>query len=204
MPEPDLDWIAARLTGERLRGPLLYRPCTTSTNDDALELAAGGAAEGTVVTAGEQTRGRGRREKRWFGCPEGSLLCSIILRPGGAQGLSALRDPRAWPQLVTLAGEAVARACAEVTGLPVCTKHPNDIMLHGRKVGGLLLESRAPHYAVLGVGLNVRGTAADLPPELQATAAFLVSPSSPLTLDVVFVAVLNRLDESYALSRSSQ
>ena len=190
MRELDLAWVAARLTGERLRGPLLYRPRTTSTNDDALALAADGAAEGTVVIAVEQTRGRGRMERTWFGSPDGSLLCSVVLRP---------TLPAAdWPQLVMLAGEAVASACADVTGLPVCTKHPNDVMLNGRKIGGLLLESQAPRYAVLGIGLNVRGETGGLPDDLQATAAFLVSSTSPLTREAVLVAVLNRLDERYA------
>lgn len=201
MPELDLPWVAERLTGARLRGPLLYRPRTGSTNDDALALAAAGAAEGTVVIAGEQTHGRGREQRSWFGHPDGSLLFSIILRP--------TLPAEHFPRLVHMAGVAVAEGCAEATGLAVGTKWPNDIMVvpagapagpaEGLKVGGILLQSQAPHYAVLGIGLNVRGEAADLPAELRDTAGFLASRSDAgtLTREAVLVAVLGCLDRHY-------
>lgn len=176
----------------RLRGPLIYRAQTTSTNDDALAMAAAGAAEGTVIIGGEQTRGRGREQRSWFGHPDHSLLFSLILRPPLPSEL--------FPRLVNAIGVGVAEGCAAATGQPVGTKWPNDIVAAGRKVGGILLEARPPDYAVAGIGINVLGETADLPPELRETAGSLAACcSASLTRADVLAAVLNAMDCWYDL-----
>jgi BirA family biotin operon repressor/biotin-[acetyl-CoA-carboxylase] ligase len=121
-----------------------------STNDVARDLASAGAPEGTTVLADQQTRGRGRRGRVWHSGAGQSLILSMIARPGapGAEAILSLR-----------LGLAVARAIEAVTPLAVGIKWPNDLMLHDRKVGGMLCEGavEGDHVAfvVAGAGVNV-------------------------------------------------
>jgi BirA family transcriptional regulator, biotin operon repressor / biotin---[acetyl-CoA-carboxylase] ligase len=127
--------------------PRLHHREIDSTNLRARELASTGAPHGTLVTAGRQTAGRGRQGRRWE-APEGSaLLCSLILREFDA--LLSLR-----------AGLAVA----DVAGDAARVKWPNDVLLEGRKVAGVLVEGR-PHegWAVVGIGVNVAAAPPDVP-----------------------------------------
>lgn len=191
MPWLDVDAVAAQLRGGRLRGPLAYRAQTASTNDDARALAGRGAAEGTVVIAGEQTQGRGRHARPWFGHPDHSLLFSLLLRP--------TLPTDQWPRLVNMVGVAVADALRTAAGCAVGTKWPNDIMVAGRKLGGILIEAQAPEHAIVGIGLNVLGDAADLPDELRDKATSLAAHATqPVTREPVLASVLNALDEAYA------
>jgi len=186
----DLERVSAQLRGQRLRGPLIFHSQTTSTNDDARALAAAGAAEGTVVIAGEQTQGRGRYQRSWFGHPDYALLFSLILRPTfPAEQL---------PRLVNTIGVGVAEGCAAAARCAVGTKWPNDIIVAGLKVGGILIEVPEPGCAVAGIGLNVLGGNADLPPELREIAGTLaVASAVPLTREDVLASVLNAVDHRY-------
>jgi BirA family biotin operon repressor/biotin-[acetyl-CoA-carboxylase] ligase len=137
--------------------PRLHLRTATSTSDRARALALAGAPHGTLVTAGEQTAGRGRQGRRWSAPAGHALLCSLVLR-----------DP---PTLLPL---AAAVAVAEVCGADAQIKWPNDIHVAGRKVAGILAEGRPQErWAVLGIGLNVAVRLDDLPPELHATAGTL-------------------------------
>ncbi len=137
--------------------PHLHLRATGSTNDRARALALAGAPHGTLVTASEQSAGRGRQGRTWSAPAGSALLMSVVLR-----------DP---PDLLPLAaGVAVARVCGENARI----KWPNDVLLDDRKVAGILAEARLQDgWAVLGIGLNVAVDIADLPPELQETAASL-------------------------------
>jgi BirA family biotin operon repressor/biotin-[acetyl-CoA-carboxylase] ligase len=110
-----------------------------------------------LVTASEQTAGRGRQGRTWSAPPGRALLCSIVVR-----------DP---PRLLPLAaGVAVAQTAGDAAQI----KWPNDVLLAGRKVAGILVEGRPQEgWAVLGIGLNVALRAEDFPPELRDTAAGL-------------------------------
>ena len=124
-----------------------------STQNRARALADAGAPEGTVVWAEHQTRGRGRLGRSWTDEPASALLISIILRPG--LPLSCL------PQISLLAGVAVAEAVGEESGLPVTLAWPNDLLIRGRKVAGILAESvtsEAGAVVILGIGVNVNQT----------------------------------------------
>jgi BirA family biotin operon repressor/biotin-[acetyl-CoA-carboxylase] ligase len=137
--------------------PRLHLRATTSTNDRARELAERGAPHGTIVTAGVQTAGRGRQGRTWTAPPGTALLVSVVLRH--APGLLPLR-----------AGLAVA----DLAGPAARVKWPNDVLVEGRKVAGILAEGRpAEHWTVLGIGVNAALDVADLPAELRATAASL-------------------------------
>jgi BirA family transcriptional regulator, biotin operon repressor / biotin---[acetyl-CoA-carboxylase] ligase len=137
--------------------PRLHLRSTGSTNDRARELARAGAPHGTLVTAREQTAGRGRQGRAWAAPAGTSLLASLVLR-----------DP---PALLSL---AAAVAVAELAGEEAAIKWPNDVLLGGRKLAGILVEGRPQErWAVLGIGINVALRAQDLPPELRDRAATL-------------------------------
>jgi BirA family biotin operon repressor/biotin-[acetyl-CoA-carboxylase] ligase len=139
---------------------------TDSTNERAKELAKAGAPGGLVVTAAEQTAGRGRRGTAWF-APTGScLLYSALLRPLALERARLL--PLAVPIAVCEAAEAVAPVRCQV-------KWPNDVWIEERKVAGVLAEARPDQgWAVIGVGLNVAIAQDDFPEELRETAASLL------------------------------
>jgi BirA family biotin operon repressor/biotin-[acetyl-CoA-carboxylase] ligase len=133
--------------------PRLHLRETTSTNDRARALAIGGAPHGTLVTAGVQTAGRGRQGRTWVAPPGTALLLSLVLRE-----LDALLSLRAGLAVADLAGPAAR------------VKWPNDVLVDGRKVAGILAEGRPQEgWAVLGIGVNV----ALEPDELVAGAGTL-------------------------------
>jgi BirA family biotin operon repressor/biotin-[acetyl-CoA-carboxylase] ligase len=139
---------------------------TDSTNERAKELAMAGAPGGLVVTADEQTAGRGRRGNEWF-APAGScLLYSALLRPFSAGGTTLL--PLAVPVAVCEAAESVAPVRCQV-------KWPNDVWIDERKVAGVLVEGRPDEgWAVIGIGLNVAIPQKDFPADLRERATSLL------------------------------
>jgi len=143
--------------GERLGWPHVHRRRIDSTNVLARQLAGGGAPHGTLVTADEQVAGRGRQGRTWMAPAGQALLCSWVIR-----------DPS--PMLSLAAGVAVAEVCGDRAEL----KWPNDVLIEGRKVAGILVEGR-PHerWAVLGIGINVAVEPAQLPAELARRAGTL-------------------------------
>ncbi len=134
-----------------------------STNDRARELVREGAPSWTVVVAEAQTAGRGRAGRSWISPPEVGLFVSFLVRPRGA-GQATLT-----PLLV---GMALARAVEEVAGVEVQVKWPNDALIEGRKVAGILCE-RVGDRLVVGVGVNVRRWPGGVPPELSGSATTL-------------------------------
>jgi BirA family biotin operon repressor/biotin-[acetyl-CoA-carboxylase] ligase len=130
-----------------------------STQRHAAALAAAGAADGTVVVAETQTAGRGRRGRVWKDAPGASLLMSIVLR--------TTLPPRRHPTVSIAAGVAVAEALRAVATLDARLKWPNDVLVGGRKIAGVLLE-RHGDALVLGIGVNVTPDA--IPAELAGQA----------------------------------
>jgi BirA family transcriptional regulator, biotin operon repressor / biotin---[acetyl-CoA-carboxylase] ligase len=138
---------------------------TGSTNDVARELAAAGAPHGTVVTAAEQTAGRGRQGRTWTGPPGAALLYSAVVRP--------LEERHALMPLAV--GVAVCEVAERLRPGTRCqVKWPNDVHLEGRKLAGILIEARPQDgWAVLGVGLNLKIAADEFPEELRDRAISL-------------------------------
>lgn len=145
--------------GEGLWTSVTVVPSTGSTNADLLAAggasgAAGGAegaaggAEGTVLAAEEQTAGRGRLGRSWVSRPGAALTFSVLLRPE-----SVPAERRGW--LPLLAGVSVARSVRAVAGLPATLKWPNDVLVHDRKLAGILAEQAADGAVVIGIGVNV-------------------------------------------------
>jgi BirA family biotin operon repressor/biotin-[acetyl-CoA-carboxylase] ligase len=140
--------------------PRLHLRRTDSTNSRARVLAAGGAPHGTLVTAAEQTAGRGRQGRAWSAPPGRALLCSLVLRE---------LDP-----LLPLQAALAVADLARWAALDARIKWPNDVLVDGRKLAGILVEGRPQEgWAVLGIGVNVAVRAEDLPEELRGSAATL-------------------------------
>ncbi len=140
---------------------------TDSTNTRARELAAAGAPYGTVVTAAEQTAGRGRQGRIWTAPPGKALLYSALLRPLEERHVML---PLAVPLAVCAAAEELH------PGIECAVKWPNDIWLDERKLAGILIEARPQDgWAVIGVGLNLTITPNEFPPDLRNTATSLFS-----------------------------
>jgi BirA family transcriptional regulator, biotin operon repressor / biotin---[acetyl-CoA-carboxylase] ligase len=172
---------------------------TGSTNDDLKMLARSGAAEGTVLSADEQTGGRGRRGRTWNAPAGSSLLLSVLLRP-----TSMPADESA--ALTMLAAVACAEAIEAATPLKVTLKWPNDLLVGGRKVGGILLETELARsalvWAVIGMGININWNPAD-DPALAANATSLATAlGHPVGRAEILFAVLQHLDARYARLRA--
>lgn len=157
--------ISRNLKTDFIGKKVIAYPSLSSTNDIAKREAKKGAREGTVILAEEQTAGRGRLKRAWLS-PKGSIALSIILHPTPAQ----------LPSLIMVASLAVARCIEKVGGLETQIKWPNDVLIKGKKVCGILIESdirgNAVDYAVIGIGINVNLLPVDFP-EIAATATSL-------------------------------
>jgi len=153
----------------------------------ARALAAGGAPHGTLVTAGEQRAGRGRQGRTWSAPAGRALLMSLVLRE--------------WPPLVPIVGALAVADVAAKGGAEIAIKWPNDVLLDGRKLAGVLGEARQQEgWCVLGIGLNVAVRVQDLPPELHDRAATLGLEPTAIepTLDALLRALEQRLAQPTA------
>jgi BirA family transcriptional regulator, biotin operon repressor / biotin---[acetyl-CoA-carboxylase] ligase len=168
-----------------------------STNDVALALAAadkGRSAHGTLVVAEEQTAGRGRFGRTWYSEKSSGIYSSVILRPP--------LSPASAPALTLMAGVAAHAAVSSATGLPVDIRWPNDLLLNGKKVCGILTEMNAEldrlHSVVLGIGINVNHR--EMPPELAAIATSLrIETGKVYSRAQVLVSLLKELERHYRL-----
>lgn len=167
----------------RFGTPHRHYRSTDSTNTRARELAAAGAPHGTVVTAAEQSEGRGRQGRTWVAPPGKALLYSAILRPLEERHTML---PLAVPLAVSEAAEELQ------PGIECGVKWPNDVLVEGRKLAGILIEARPQDgWAVIGVGLNLSITPDGFPPDLRDTAVSLFG-STPLTAAAMLSSHLAR------------
>ena len=161
-------WVKAGLRCDRLASQVFYEDEVESTQDVAFELMVEGRPHGTVIIAEHQTGGRGRSRRHWYSNPGKSLLFSILLD---------LEPPETFASVLTIAiATAVARAIQDVAGVPARIKFPNDILVHGKKVAGILLEVRdcgVPARAVAGIGVNVNQRQEELDKMIRETATSL-------------------------------
>jgi BirA family biotin operon repressor/biotin-[acetyl-CoA-carboxylase] ligase len=187
--------VAVRLKTSMVGRRLVCLEETVSTNADAFRLAEEGAPEGTVVMADAQSGGKGRRGRVWSSPPGVNLYCSVVLRPRVM--------PHEAPQLTFLSAVAVARSIEAATGIKAEIKWPNDILLGGGKVAGLLNEMSAEtdgiNFVILGLGINLNMTLAQFPPDLRHPATSLLVETGERIGRAGFAAILlNELDRLYA------
>lgn len=156
-----------------------------STNDVAARAGRLGADEGLTVFAETQRAGRGRHGRPWSSAPGLGLWFSVLLRPRGTGPLALL------------AAAAVAGAVEETVGQPAGVKWPNDVLLDGRKVAGVLIEANR-EFAVMGIGVNANQRAEDFPPELRARAGSLaLAGGRTVDRDALAGRLLTKLDALY-------
>jgi BirA family transcriptional regulator, biotin operon repressor / biotin---[acetyl-CoA-carboxylase] ligase len=146
-------------------------------------------AEGTIAVAEEQSEGRGRLGRPWHAPPRTSVLVSVLLRPNV--------DPARLPELSLIAGGAVAEAIAEVTGVQPAIKFPNDVLIGGRKVAGILAEA-SDGRVVLGIGVNANQTEQQLPAETQMPPTSLrLETGEAVDRAQLLAAILAQLERAY-------
>lgn len=167
--------------------PRVHRRVVDSTNERAKALARAGAPHGTVVTADEQTTGRGRQSRTWAARPGTAILMSLVVRD--------LDERHAMLPLTTAVAVCdAAEACAPVR---CAIKWPNDVLIDGRKLAGILLEGRPQAgWAVIGVGINVTSAIDDFPQELRerATSLAIAAPAAgPVSRDALLSSILDAL-----------
>jgi BirA family biotin operon repressor/biotin-[acetyl-CoA-carboxylase] ligase len=167
---------------------------TNSTNDVVEKLARDGVKEGVAVFAEAQSQGRGRLGRRWLSPPRRGLWFSVLLRPN-------LR-PQSATQLTVAAATALVRAIREQTGLSPEVKWPNDILIRGRKVAGILTELSAEldhvKHLILGIGVDVNLSASEFPPELRKLATSLkIETGRDWHRADLAAAILRELDIDY-------
>jgi len=179
-----LDRVRDRLVAGEVIWRLHYEPSSTSTQDLARAAAARGAGEGWTVVTDVQHEGRGRLGRSWVAPPETALLFSTILRPP----LDVL------PLLPLLAALAVAGGIEVTTGAVPDLKWPNDVLLNGKKLAGILLERPAGPDVVLGVGLNVNQSRGDLP---DGGTSLAIELGHELEREALLAAILNDLGNAY-------
>ncbi|MBU4260440.1 MAG: biotin--[acetyl-CoA-carboxylase] ligase [Proteobacteria bacterium] len=171
--------------------PLIMRAETVSTNSDALELGRRGAPSGTVVIARSQTGGRGRLGKTWLSPADSGLYFSMLMRPS--------LDPADLPKITLAAGVALYRAVRPFCHPAPMMKWPNDLLLNGKKCGGILTESefnKDPQpLVVLGIGLNVSTPPDAFPQELQGKITSLIQHSQrPICRTTLLKGILTAID----------
>ncbi len=190
------DALSQLLTTQFLGRPLHFFPTIDSTNVYAAQLAREGAPAGTVVIADEQTGGKGRLGRSWVSPAGVNLYVSLILRPSVATAVA--------PQLNLLAAVAVAEAISEVSDLTPAIKWPNDVLVDGKKVCGILAEMQteagALRSVVLGIGVNINAPLTAFPPELHDKASSLFLLGGRLLDRATFTAaLLTHLEKLYVL-----
>ncbi len=196
-PRLDPDRLRAALPADAIIGrQILVFEETDSTNDLAARAGDDGLPEGLAIFAESQRAGRGRLGRKWTSTPRQALLFSILLRP------PAVPVAR-WLELTFCAALAVAETAEQLTGQPARIKWPNDVLLGGRKIAGILLEAhhrQTPGFVVVGIGVNVRQQPADFAPELRERAgslAMALDGSPPPDRHRVAQQLLERLETHY-------
>lgn len=186
--------IQAHLTGRGRVPNLITLDKVDSTNTEAERHLAAGSRTPLVILAREQTQGRGRRGRPWHSPAAGNLYGTFVFRPKLEP--ARLQDFTLWMGLNIC--ELVANFCKLEPGL----KWPNDLLIGGRKAGGMLTEARIDsdevHDLVFGLGLNLNARSADLPRELQSTAISLAEASgAPVEVNRFAAALITRVISAY-------
>ena len=194
----DLDRLQALLHTQRLGRKVFYFDTTGSTMTDAAREAEAGALEGAIVLAEEQTAGRGRMGRSWVSPAGVNIYVTIILRPS----LDELRH------ISVIAPLAVCQAIEETTGLFPRIKWPNDVLIDGKKVAGVLTQSEIQdglvQYALIGPGINVNLDASAHPEIASIATSLRTELGREVSREAVLAAMLDRFEEHYDALRRGE
>ncbi|RJE90075.1 biotin--[acetyl-CoA-carboxylase] ligase [Paenibacillus sp. 1011MAR3C5] len=190
------EMLAGMRTAARFGQVVHYYEQVKSTQDSARELAESGAPEGTLVLAEEQTGGRGRMGRGWVSPQGKGIWMSMVMQPHVPIHCA--------PQLTLLTAVALCRSLRRMTGLPIGIKWPNDLLIRGKKISGILLESAAEDerlkYIVAGVGISVNLSEGDYPEELLAKATSLrIEAGQPFNRSEIVTQFLQEWETLYDL-----
>ena len=184
MSRVDAQAVLPLLRG-RLGKPYRYVESCPSTQ----RLLGEDDSEGTTVATDHQTEGRGRLGRSWEDAPGRAILMSVLLRPPAPTPL--------WPELSLVAGEAVAAALRAETGIDASLRHPNDVVIAGRKLAGVLPEASRGRV-VLGIGVNVNQSSDELPAEtVKPATSLLLELGRELERAPLLAAILHELERGY-------
>lgn len=195
MPNPlSAEKIKSHLPSLRIGSEILVFDAVDSTNDLAKRYLEKDVAEGLVLIAETQTRGRGRRGRSWVSMPGIGLYLSIILKPEV--------QPRLLPQLTLLAGLATTLTINEFTRPKSRLKWPNDILLNGKKCCGILCETHPTPAGetgvIVGIGINVNHCLSDFPDELKSTAtSLMIETGNTIDRHQLAQTLISNLDQQY-------
>jgi BirA family biotin operon repressor/biotin-[acetyl-CoA-carboxylase] ligase len=189
--------VSRRLTTKFIGRNFLYYPSVTTTMDVAREEAKAGASEGTVVVAEEQTAGRARLGRIWIN-PPGVVAASIILHP----------EMRQLIRLTMVASLATSRCIDKATGLKTTIKWPNDVLVNGKKISGILTESalrgQSVDWAVIGIGINVNFDPKAYPEIAEIATSLSVELGKKVSELEVLLHLLNELEFFYSALRRGE
>ncbi len=189
MEELSANKITEGLKTKRIGQKVIYYPSLPSTMETARETARQGAEEGTVIITDEQTAGRGRLKRRWL-TPQGNIALSIILKPVNA----------ALPYLIMIASLAAARSIESVSGRNTQIKWPNDVLIEGKKVCGILIENELKgnkvDFSITGIGINVALNPADHKEIAETAISLTLTQDNDLRLKLI-KALLQEFDKLY-------
>lgn len=194
---PDLlrpEEILTNLKTQVLGNKLFYFPELDSTNNEAKKAANDGCPEGTLVITETQMSGRGRLSRGWFSPRNKGIWFSVVLRPPF--------PPQEAPKCTLMAAVALNQSIRKFTGLSCGIKWPNDILINGRKLVGILTEMSAEmdaiNHVVIGMGINVNVTREELPAELSEIATSLqIELGQPVSRIALFMSILEHLEQLY-------
>lgn len=189
------DFVKKELQTVTLGRNLVYYEKVDSTNNIAKKLADKGAADGTIVLAEEQTGGRGRLDRTFFSPFAQGLWFSVILRPHF--------PPMEVSKMTLVAAVALTKALRKFGLIHCGIKWPNDILVHDKKIVGILTELNASvekiNYLVMGIGINTTVEKKDLPKELKKTTTSFAMEDIPVKQNELFVEILQQLEKYYAI-----
>ncbi|WP_019241996.1 MULTISPECIES: biotin--[acetyl-CoA-carboxylase] ligase [Bacillus] len=194
------DSIRLHLQTNTLGQQIHHLETVESTQRIANDLANKGAVEGTIVIADEQTLGRGRLARQWYSPKGTGIWMSVILKPN-------IPIQQA-PQLTLMTAVAVTKAIIETTGAQARIKWPNDILISGKKMTGILTEMQAEadgiHSIVIGIGINVNQKSEDFPEELRDIATSLQIETNQIhSREIIICSVLKHLEQLYELYKQA-
>jgi len=184
--------ITSKIKGIIGREIFIY-DTVSSTNTVALKLA-GNTSEGAVVLADSQEKGRGRLGRAWLSPPAVNLYMSVILKPDV--------DPQNITLITILSAVACADALRRTTGLHISIKWPNDLMIHDRKLGGILTEIRTERkgilFAIVGIGININTDLQEFPHDIRDIATSTLNETGRIFLrEEITAEILNEMDRWY-------